>query len=315
MYQAPDKQYWRGRVNPDSRDRLLHQIVQPLDMSNDLFIVDADQHIAFLGFACDEGVRRNFGRVGAKQAPDVIRKVAAGLSVPAASHEKAIYDAGTVLCAGQNLEAAQRMLGEKVYALLHQGITPIVLGGGHETAFGHFLGLRSFISPEETIGIINLDAHFDVRSYEQGPHSGSPFRQIAEQDPKGFRYLPIGIRPASNVASLFAFMEEQGQDFIFLSEVYRKFPQALEQIERFCDGVDHVYLTIDMDAFPAAYAPGVSASAPDGMLPHHAMEMISKVNQSGKLLSTDIVEVNPSLDVDNRTAKLAAELIYHLLND
>jgi formiminoglutamase len=314
MYQAPDMNSWRGRVNPEPFDFLLHQIVQPLDMSDDLFTSSTNNHQAILGFCSDEGVRRNLGRIGARRAPEMIRKLAAGLAVHFDVDQLSVYDAGNVLCASQNLESAQRLLGEKVNALLHQGITPIVLGGGHETAFGHFIGLHSFIPKNESIGIVNLDAHFDVRSYEKGPHSGSPFRQIAELTPGLFHYLPVGIRPESNVSSLFRFMREHDQGYIELAELHQDFSSSIEKVETFCKKVDHVYVTIDMDVFPSAYAPGVSASAPDGMLPHHVLEIIKTIKSSKKWLSCDIVELNPDFDIDDRTAKLAAKLMYHILH-
>ena len=314
MYQSPDMKLWKGRVNPNPDDLLLHQIIQPLDMTHDLYTGEGTNHRALLGFACDEGVRRNFGRTGSRKAPEWIKKVSAGLAIHFDTKEQLVYDAGTVLCPGSNLEAAQRMLGEKVAHLMHQGIQPIVLGGGHETAFGHFIGLKTFIPAHETIGIINLDAHFDLRSFEQGPHSGSPFRQIAELDPDKFHYLPIGIRPESNIPSLFAYLQEHRQDYIGLLEVCGAMESVKQKIQSFCDQVDHVYLTIDMDCFPAAYAPGVSASAPSGMTPYQVIEIIKTLLASNKMISADIVEVNPDYDIDDRTVKLAAELIFHLLH-
>ena len=124
--------------------------------------------------------------------------------------------------------------------------------------------------------------------------------------------MPIGIRPESNVTSLSGFMRDNQQSFVSLSEVHLNLSEVLERIAIFCDSVDHIYLTIDMDAFPSAYAPGVSASAPDGMLPFQAIEIIKKIMASEKWLSSDVVEVNPDFDIDNRTSKLAAELIYHI---
>jgi formiminoglutamase len=315
MYQSPDMNLWKGRVNPDPKDQLLHQLMQPLDLTADLFTSMADHNFAILGFCSDEGVRRNMGRPGAKTAPDHIRRMSSGLSVHFDSVDQTVFDAGNVLCSGQNLEAAQKLLGEKVASLRAQDIVPIVLGGGHETAYGHFLGLRKAVPASETIGIVNLDAHFDVRSYEQGPHSGSPFRQIAEMEGAKFRYLPIGIRPESNVRSLFSFMQEHNQQYVPLEQLHTDFVTTNKTILSFVDEVDHIYLTIDMDCFPAAYAPGVSASAPSGMMPWHAISLIQRIKGSGKMLSVDIVEMNPEFDIDDRTLKLAAELIYHVLHD
>src|SRR5207248_6597570 len=87
-----------------------------------------------------------------------------------------LADLGNVR-AGDDLEAAQRRLGEAVAGVLRAGAVPVVLGGGHETAFGHFLG---YTAAGVEVGIVNVDAHLDVRPYPAGGHSGSPFRQALE---------------------------------------------------------------------------------------------------------------------------------------
>ncbi|MDS8610512.1 arginase family protein, partial [Streptococcus pneumoniae] len=78
---------------------------------------------------------------------------------------------------------------------------PIVLGGGHETAYGHYLGLKSSLQPDEQLAVINLDAHFDLRPYDQtGPNSGTGFRQMADhakEESKDFPYLILGIQEHS----------------------------------------------------------------------------------------------------------------------
>ena len=109
-------------------------------------------------------------------------------------------------------------------------------------------------------------------------------------------------------------MREHDQGYIELAELHQDFSSSIEKVETFCKKVDHVYVTIDMDVFPSAYAPGVSASAPDGMLPHHVLEIIKTIKSSKKWLSCDIVELNPDFDIDDRTAKLAAKLMYHILH-
>ena len=61
-------------------------------------------------------------------------------------------------------------------------MTPIIFGGGHETAYGHYLGVRKYIGEDASLGIINIDAHFDLRPYDEQPSSGTMFKQILEHD-------------------------------------------------------------------------------------------------------------------------------------
>ena len=126
---------WRGRVDrAEGPDALRwHQVVQPAAAAT-------APGIALLGFACDEGVRRNFGRPGAEEGPAALRRALGNLAWHGGPP---LLDAGDVTCAGGDLEGAQERLAAEVAALLRAGHRPIVLGGGHETAWGSFLGLAT----------------------------------------------------------------------------------------------------------------------------------------------------------------------------
>lgn len=315
MYQSPDKTIWKGRMNPQPQDLLWHQVVHMLDMTHDIWTPGSETNVALLGFASDEGVRRNFGRVGAQNGPDAIRKMCTGLAVHFDKRKKSVTDAGNVLCAEQKLESAFKLLEGKIIKLLEHSYFPIVLGGGHETAYPHFGALRKYFGSDKHIGIINFDAHFDMRTYENGPHSGSSFRNIlddAEKNNESFHYYPIGIRQESNVPSLFEIMHKNEQDYILLDEIQNEREEVEEKLKSYVDRMDHIYITIDMDCFPAAYAPGVSAAAPDGMLPFEVQALLKIIFQSNKVVSADIVETNPEYD-DGRTAKLAATLVFDMV--
>ncbi|MFB9862845.1 formimidoylglutamase [Rufibacter immobilis] len=317
MYKPSDKTTWNGRIDP--QDGVLglrwHQIVQLLDLSRE--VAESEGSIIFLGFSCDEGVRRNQGRVGAAAAPSAIRQAMSAL----ADHlpdEVQLFGGGDVICANQRLEEAQAQLGRKVQMLLRKGYKPLVLGGGHETAYGHFLGIQPHLKPGEKLGIINLDAHFDLRTYGQHPSSGSPFLQIADALQAGgqeFRYLCLGIQEYGNTRKLFKTAADLGVQYCTAEEVQTGAETVQQKLREFLDGVDKVYLSIDLDVFAAAYAPGVSAPTALGITPHAALPLLRQIIQSGKVLSLDVVELNPALDIDNRTAKLAAALIFHLVQE
>ncbi|GAB3818246.1 hypothetical protein GCM10028895_15250 [Pontibacter rugosus] len=95
-------------------------------------------------------------------------------------------------------------------------------------------------------------------------------------------------------------------------QLYR-LEQLKQELQQFLQEVDQVYITVDLDVFSAAYAPGVSAVNAMGLHPEIVLELLSYVVQSGKLLSLDIAELNPTLDIDNRTAKLGGALLYEVV--
>lgn len=81
----------------------------------------------------------------------------------------------------------------------------------------------------------------------------------------------------------------------------------------FCRKVNKVYLTIDLDGFSSAYAPGVSAPSAVGFTPELAFKVMDWLALSGKLISMDVVELNPHYDQDNKTARLAARCVEFML--
>lgn len=305
-----DMTIWQGRTDPEPNSERWHQRVRPLSEN-------AAAGCALLGFASDAGVARNQGRVGAAKGPAAIRRALA----PQAWHRQGpAYDAGDVICEGDALEQAQQQLGERLAALLDAGHLPVVLGGGHAMAFGSWLGLARHLenqgSKSPRVGIINLDAHFDLRDPQHVRSSGTPFAQIAEQcEQHGwpFRYACLGVSRASNTRALF----ERADELKVLVREDREFaPTAIktliQDVERFMVHCDHLYLTIDLDVLPASEAPGVSAPAARGVSLALLEPLIETIRDSGKLRLADLAELNPDYDIDNRTAKLAARLV-HLL--
>lgn len=300
---------WTGRTDPEPDSPRWHQRIQPLAEAS-------EPGLALLGFACDEGVRRNHGRVGAAAGPLALRKAVANL---AWHREAPAYDAGDVACEDGDLAAAQARLARAVCALLDAGHLPLVLGGGHEVAFGSWSGLTEHFSGNSApkIGIINFDAHFDLRDPAHVQSSGTPFAQIAEQcQARGwpFRYACLGVSRASNTRALFS----RAAELNVLVREDREMREAglaaiADELDAFLADCDALYLTIDIDVLPACEAPGVSAPAARGVPLALLEPLLERLRDSGKLRLVDFAELNPTYDIDNRTAKAAARLI-HLLS-
>lgn len=307
MLNPPDMSLWQGRVDAAEGDQALrwHQIIRPVTP-------DAKSGVALLGFASDAGVRRNQGRPGAAEGPFELRRMLSNLP---ARPGQALFDAGTVRVEGDDLEAGQGAFTAQVAALLGQGLLPVGLGGGHEIAFGSFAGLArhlegSAVAPR--IGILNLDAHFDLRSAERAT-SGTPFRQIAQlcrERSWPFHYAVLGISAFANTEALFQSARELGVAWRLDEAMgFSDLPEIQAFVAEFLARVDHLYLTVCLDVLPAADAPGVSAPSARGV----ALEVLEKIVDaacaSGKLRVADLAELNPSLDEDHRTARLAARLV------
>lgn len=313
-YVPPSPAHWQGRIDGSDPTHLRwHQHVELFNLTS------TKQALAgktvLLGFACDEGVRRNKGRLGAHKGPEYLRKALANLPVHTAG--KGLVDVGDISCPDRNLEHAQVQLAHAVQTILQAGGFPILLGGGHEITYGHYCGIRH--SKDGAIGTVNFDAHFDNREPDSsGPSSGTGFWQIAEDyklNYEGFGYLAIGIQQASNTRALFDTAKRTGTSYVLAGDFHAgNAHQIHDVIDNFVQCHQHIYVTLDMDVFAAAYAPGVSAPAYNGILPDHTFfNCLNRIMESGKMVSIDITELNPDLDIDNRTARLAAAIIHHIV--
>lgn len=272
--------------------------------------------LTLLGFASDEGVRRNHGRPGAARGPDHIRRALVNLPWRG---QAPVWDSGNITCQGNNLEQAQQDYARQVSVLLDQGQMVAGLGGGHEIGWGSYLGLMLHLQdkPAPNVGIINFDAHFDLRLPEVGASSGTPFWQAAEYARKQgipFHYLCLGISESSNTRALFNRADELGVNYCLDRDMtVAKLSLLQQRVRQFIDQVDHLYLTIDIDAFSAALAPGVSAPAARGITLEVVEPLLEIIGQDNKLRLFDIAETCPEFDIDGHTARLAARLIHQLV--
>ncbi|CAM3397610.1 formimidoylglutamase [Cupriavidus taiwanensis] len=315
MRMAVTQNPWQGRVDHGEQGDTtrLFRIVQALDTAD---TAPLDHAPVLLGFRCDAGVLRNQGRPGAAHGPDAIRQALA--NVPAHGLQ-ALYDAGNVSCDDGDLESAQQALADAVHAVLARGGFPLVLGGGHEVAWGTWQGLRAHLDAQHDDGrvlIVNIDAHFDLRT-SRPASSGTPFDQIAHacaERGQPFDYVCLGVSRLANTPALFGRAEALGVCYVEDVDMQERHLAArLAELSARIDAADHVYLTIDLDALPGAVMPGVSAPAAYGVPLPVVEEVVGLVRRSGKLRVADLAEYNPQYDRDHLGARVAARLAWRLL--
>ncbi|WP_442591327.1 formimidoylglutamase [Pedobacter sp. AW31-3R] len=321
FYRKTAEDVWNGRNDGNENNvQRWHQRIILIDLfKQDLPDLEHKKGIALIGFSCDEGVKRNGGRVGAKEGPFYIRKACG--SLPVHFEESLVFvDLGDIICPDHDMEEAQQALSVMVKYALMSGYQPLVIGGGHEIAYGHYNGIKNYLAPSAPIGIINFDAHFDMReSNENGYNSGTGFLQIAndcQQENIKFRYLPIGIQKNSNTKQLFDKADDLGVNYITAGQFMpHEQTELLHKIHTFIAESSAIYLTICMDVFSSSVAPGVSAVAYNGLFPDpfffHCLQVIL---ESGKVISSDIAECNPKYDQNNATSKLAAALAFKMIS-
>ena len=309
FYKKASAAEWKGRTDPTHG--LMYQHVQFLDLET--MASEPLSGIGLIGFCSDEGVRRNQGRVGAKDGPKAFRGALSGCAF--SNELPKLYDCGDIVCESQDLEGAQLALGKAVHLIREKGLMPMVIGGGHETAWGHYLGLESDPLVED-LAIVNFDAHFDMRQDKEAT-SGTAFMQIAQSCQRhniSFHYYCFGIQPQANTEALFMAAKNQQVHFRTAEDIFATPHLISQDLKHIIQRHQAIYLTICLDVFAYPYAPGVSAVSDFGLTPWQVIPALKEIAKSGKLVSLDIVELAPNHDKDNITAKLASTLSHHLMS-
>lgn len=316
IYKAVDDNIWTGRIDSDNNYDAFrwHQWIEKIDLLDDnIKPFKGTLAIAFIGYKGDKGIEKNQGRIGASNGPISIRKELTNLPCSFLQSLK-LYDCGDILCGDVSVEASQDGLALAIEKILNLNMFPIVLGGSHEIALGHFNGLKRHDN-DKKIGIINFDAHFDMRPYPNGSSSGTMFRQIADMEKDNFLYYALGIQKRGNTVELFKIAKEFGAEHYLANDILNTdIWKILESLDKFLQKSDEVYITICSDVFSSGFAPGVSASQPLGLDPEKVIKILKYILKTKKVVSFDIAEVSPKLDQDNITSRLASTIIFAIVN-
>ena len=191
---------------------------------------------------------------------------------------------------------------------------PIIVGGDHSITAPAVRGLMA-ANPGKRIGIINIDAHFDVRVLDSGPHNGTPFRQLVEGGVNGNNVVELGIHGFMNAAYYRQWANEQGITTITGRDIYKRGMEAciLEALGIAGEGTDIIYLSVDIDCLAYPWAIGTSASSPEGLSAWDLMEAMFICGQHPKVGGLDVVEIDPTRDVNDLTARSGCTAILTFL--
>lgn len=322
-YEKGDLSLWSGRVDSeiDYDSFRWHQIIKLIDLQEDFEIASSDLSFILIGYQIDEGIKINKGRVGASKGPNRVRSILSNRPC-SFSQEVRIYDGGNVNFV-DTVKNAQLKLASLVTKCLQKGYFPIVIGGGHDVAYGTMTGTINYLEQYgEDLASINFDAHFDMRSAKEST-SGTMFNQIyydlLERN-KRFHHLTVGIQKSSNTTSLFKFTKQINSPYILARDFnYEHKYEIMKKIFQFMANEKNLYLTVCTDVFASPYAPGVSSPNPLGIMPDLFLDVLKDLLSSKKVRAFDIAEVAPDLDVSDATATLASLIVYtivnHLAND
>ncbi len=279
------------------------------------------------------------GRRGVDMGPSALR--IAGLTEKVEALGYRVHEAGTVTAGGFETTdpgdvRQARFLAEIVDVAgraadlvgrgLEAGCLPLVLGGDHSLSIGSVAAVaRHYRAQGESIGVIWVDAHADLNTPETTPSGNIHGMSLAVLMGRGDRALTSlsGDAPAvapANVTVLGAreldpgeraLIAELGVRVFTMSEIDERGigPCMDEALARATAGTAGFHLSFDLDALDPREAPGVGTPVQGGLTYREGHLVCEKVAGGGRMVSLEVVELNPVLDDRNHTARLAVGLV------
>jgi formimidoylglutamase len=273
--------------------------------------------VALLGLADDLGVRLNGGRPGASGGPTAFRAALARFGVPwdglrQRPLDVALYDAGDVIPAPGDdestlLETHERV--ERAVAVLRErGLLTICVGGGHDLSLPALRAVSASLA--RPLGGVNLDAHLDVRD-KVG--SGMPFRRLIEgRYLEARRFVELGLGRFANDAGDLDWLWARGGTTIHAEVIFERGLDHAAALE-LASAEGPSFVSVDLDALDQSIAPGVSAPNPLGLSLREAAPLCEAAGARREVQHFDLMEFNPTYDVDGHTARGAAILFLHFV--
>ena len=272
---------------------------------------------ALLGLADDLGVKLNGGRPGARGGPNAFRAALGRYGVPwdgerRRALEVPIYDAGDITPAAGDDEASlletHARVERAVSALRERGLVTLCVGGGHDLSLPAIAAASAALG--RALGGVNLDAHLDVR---EKVGSGMPFRRLIEGgqlDPR--RFVELGLGRFVNDQQDLEWLRARGGTAVHADAIFERGLDAQAALE-LAAAEGPAFLSIDLDALDQSIAPGVSAPNPLGLGLREVAKLAEAAGARREIQHFDLMEFNPSYDVDGHTARAAALLFLHFV--
>ncbi len=212
-----------------------------------------------------------------------------------------IHDLGDLNVAPGDVVETLRRLGAVVKEIARSRRIPLVAGGEHTITL-------PIVKSIPGVSVLHFDAHGDLRDEYLGEKlcHATVMRRVCEAIHPG-RVLQVGIRALSKQEVEFA--KESGVDQITAQELLELgIEPAIKRVKRWLSRARKLYISVDLDVFDPAYAPGVGNPEAEGLTPNHVLRLISSVVDS-RAAGLDVVELSPSYD-HGQTASLAARIFF-----
>jgi arginase family enzyme len=187
----------------------------------------------------------------------------------------------------------------------------LLIGGNNAVTrpAAHGLGV-----PLAEVGLITLDAHFDMRETDQGPRNGNPVRCLLEDGLPGANICQIGLAPFANTRRMFEDASAVGVEIWDIEQVREDgIAAAIDAALEHLSHVDAILVDFDIDVIDRAQLPGAPGARPGGMAVTDFFRAARRLGEEERVRAVDLTEFDPSLDLSDISALTAARWVAEIL--
>ncbi|MGE3396796.1 MAG: arginase family protein [Sphingomonas sp.] len=278
----------------------------------DLIVPKGDAPVALLGAPMEAGSVTP-GRCDL--APATVRKALRRFSTYDLTHEAElsvpIRDLGDIPVQGATPEDGFVPIRDAVTAAVAAHDLVILIGGNNAVTrpAAHGLGL-----PLDQIGLITLDAHFDMRETEQGPRNGNPVRCLLEDGLPGRNICQIGLAPFANTRKMHQDAMAAGigvfdLEFVLTEGIEAAIDEALERLSH----VEALLIDFDIDVIDRGQFPGAPGARPGGLPVWDFFRAARRLGEEARVRAVDLTEFDPGLDTTDLGGLTAARWLCEIL--
>lgn len=271
----------------------------------DLMVRDESAPVALIGAPMEAGsVTPGRCDLAPEHLRAAMKRVSTYDVVAALEIEAGVHDAGDVAVRTMMPAEGFAPIRDAVAACAARHELTLLIGGNNAVTRP---GVHALGAPLDTVGLVTLDAHFDMRDTDRGPMNGNPVRCLLEDGLPGANICQIGLAPFANTRRMHEDAIAAGIgvfdiDFVLAEGIEAAIDESLERLSH----VELLYIDFDIDVIDRGQLPGAPGARPGGLPVHDFFRAARRLAGEPRARIVDLTEFDPSLDPTDLSALTAA---------